>query len=225
MNAAMKAAYDDRIESLVQEFTNKGFAVIAGPAKNDMPFDLGFYLPDVIATKEGAGFLFEVRTRAGEVSVDRMTSIADEVATHPGWRFMLVSLDDVNTTYVPTDPEELPSWQRLQEKIAVANSIAEQGMLEPAALYLWSSLEAAMRKRALFQNIPIARMQMRALVDYMHSQGEIAVDRSPVCYELMKVRDRLVHGADDPVPPAMLALAFQTVGVLVAEWAQEKMWT
>jgi hypothetical protein len=42
-----------------------------------------------------AGLIIEVKTSIRQVSVERLQSVAEEISRHTGWRFLLVTLEDI----------------------------------------------------------------------------------------------------------------------------------
>jgi Holliday junction resolvase len=222
MNSFAKTAYDEKVDSLVATYTQQGFIVVKEPSLDDLPFDLGGYRPDLVATKGDAGLIIEVKAYASRVSVDRFQVLAQEISKHPGWRFLLVTLEDVDTTTAPTSIDELPTWAQISKKLQQAQSLIAEGALEPALLYLWSIFEAALRKRAITQNIPVERLPVSSLLKQMYSQGEVSVNDIDFFREFMGRRNRIAHGANMLLDATMATEIFQSVHRLVIEWERDE---
>lgn len=218
MNSPAKAAYDDKINSLASTYAQQGFKVLREPSVNELPFDLGGYRPDLLATKGDTGLIIEVKTKAARVSVDRFQSLAQEISTHPGWRFLLVTLEDVDSSKIPTTSNELPTWVQLATKLQQAQALIAEGALEPAVLYLWGIFEATLRKRAISQSIPVERLPASMLLNHMYSQGEVSVDDVDLFRDFMSKRNRIAHGANESIDLAIVARVFQSVNRLLTEW-------
>lgn len=167
MNAVLKNLDDEKLNSLASTYVRDGFDVLIEPSPHQLPFDLGGYCPDLIAVKGETHLMIEVKPSASRVSVDRLQSLAQEIAQHAGWRFLLVTLDDVDAKTIPTTEGELPTWRELGDKVKRVDSLLDEGAFEPALLYLWSIFEAALRKRAIFQNIPVERLPAGMLLKHM----------------------------------------------------------
>ena len=220
MNSLLQTAHDEKVASLAASYVKEGFDVIADPTASQLPFNLGNYVPDLVATKDDVGLIVDVRTTAARMSVDRLQSIAEQVAEHPGWRFMLVTLDDVDSS-IPTTDEELPTWQQLKQKLQVAREILATGAADVCLLYLWGIFEAALRRRALVQIIPVERLQAKSLVNHMYSKGEISVNDLDLIHDFLAKSNRIAHGANQFVDAAMLAAVFDKVGELLEQWSYE----
>lgn len=219
MNTSAELMYGDMVDSLTSKYAGEGFAMTRSPTANDLPFDLDGYQPDLLAKKAHGGLIIAIKTRARGLSVDRFRSIAQTVAAHPGWQFLLATLDDVDVWNIPTTASELPSWSELIDKHRQVRRLVNAGELEPAVLYLWSILEATLRKRALQQCIPLERLPARMLLDHMVSQGEVPVGQIDLLRDLMQRRNRLAHGGMETVAPIALHQAVETIDGLLQEWS------
>jgi hypothetical protein len=47
-----KSLYDEKVKSLADKYVSEGFQVLIEPTMDQLPFDLGNYQPDIIATKD-----------------------------------------------------------------------------------------------------------------------------------------------------------------------------
>ena len=219
MSTPTKIEHDKKIDSLAQEYLQQGFAVTKEPAAGAIPFDLGGYRPDLIVTKGDTNLIIEVKTKTSRISIDKFQSLSQEIARHDGWRFILVTLDDVDSSKIPTANDELPTWHQLKNKLLQAQSLMTEGAIEPATLYLWSIFEAALRKRAIARQIPVERLPASILINHMYSQGEVSVNDFDLFREFMNKRNRLAHGANEAIDPKQIALVFNTVNRVLTEWA------
>lgn len=218
MNTPVSTEHDQRIDSLASSYRQQGFTVLREPSASELPFDLGGYEPDLVATKGDAGLIIEVKTTASRISVDRLQLLAQEVSKHTGWRFLLVTLEDVDSSNIPTTSSELPTWPQLMTKLQQVQALIAEDALEPAMLYLWGIFEAAVRKRAIAESIPVERLPASVLLNHMYSQGEISVDDIDLFREFMSKRNRVAHGASEPIDPTMVNLIFQSVSRLLTDW-------
>jgi REase_AHJR-like len=221
MNIATQSLYEQRVQSTAQELLDNGYKVSIEPLISNLPFELGGYRPDLIATKDNEGIILEIKTSLNRLSVDRFQDIAERVATHPGWRFLLVTLDDTSENILPSSADELPSWKELNTRLIKLNTLVQDSFLEPAFLFLWSIFEAALRKRAIAQNIPISRFPTKKLLNHTFSSGEISISEFDLFTSYLEVRNRISHGITAPVDPEILKLAQSSVQILVEKWSKE----
>jgi hypothetical protein len=127
-------------------------------------------------------------------------------------------VSDVDAKTIPTTEVELPTWRELGEKIKRVDSVLEAGTFEPALLYLWSIFEAALRKRAIAQNIPVERLPASMLLKHMDSQAEVSVEKIDLFQASMQKRNRLAHGANDVVDTAFARTLASSIDELLIEW-------
>lgn len=218
MNAVLKTLHDERLSALASAYARDGFDVLIEPSPQQLPFELGGYRPDLVAVKDETRLIIEVKPSASRVSVDRWQSLAEEVAQHAGWRFLLVTLDDVDVKTIPTTEAELPTWRELSEKVKLVESLLQQRAFEPALLYLWSLFEAALRKRALSQKIPVERLPSSMLLKHMYSQGEVSVEKIDLFLAFMQKRNRLAHGANEGIDAVFARTLVTSIEELFTEW-------
>ncbi|KJV06189.1 hypothetical protein [Methylocucumis oryzae] len=135
------------VNSMLQQLQANGYHVTLQPEPETLPFDLGGYRPDLIATNDNEGIIFEVNARHLGISVDKLQELAEKIAQHKGWRFMLVTDEDVANNLEYSTNDNLPSWLALQTKLdTIKNLIQDNMLLEPGLLYLWSLFESMLRK-------------------------------------------------------------------------------
>lgn len=212
-----------KVRALVEQYTKAGFQVSVEPNLEQLPFDLGGYRPDLIAVKDQAGIIVDVEPSSARIPVERYQALAEEVARHPGWRFLLITPDDVNGETIPASPEEFPSWQTLLHCAYQARRLVASGEYEPALLYSWGIFEGALRKRAAETLTPVERFPASRLINHMYSLGELSINQYDRVLSALKARNRLTHG--DIANPAYARLAedfSELLAGLLEEWQQLK---
>ncbi|MFN5952385.1 MAG: hypothetical protein ACK6A9_14400 [Dolichospermum sp.] len=218
-----KSLHDEKVESLIKKYRNQGFTVIQNPKADQLPFDLDNYQPDILATKNEnetglIGLIIEVKTSIHPVSVKRLQSVAEEVSKHPGWRFLLVTLEDIQAESLPGTSEELPSWEELIDHFSQVSKLIENNNIEPAFLFLWSVFEGALRKRAVDVSIPVERLPAIRLLRTMYSLGELSISEFDIIQAYFEKRNRLAHGYIQKLDSEVLHTFIMLVVKLLGEW-------
>jgi REase_AHJR-like len=221
MNDTTQSLYEQRVQSTAQELLDNGYQVSIEPLISDLPFELGGYRPDLIATKDSEGIVLEIKTTLKRLSVDRFQDIAEKVASHHGWRFLLVTLDDPSEKILPSDENYLPSWEELNSRMFNLNILVQDSLFEPAILFLWSILEAILRKRALTQNLPISRFPVKQLLNHIFSNGEISISEFDLFNSCLDLRNKIAHGIVVSIDPEMLKSANSSIQILVKRWSDD----
>ena len=215
-----KSIHDDKVESLIKKYRDEGFTVIQNPKADQLPFDLDDYQPDILATKNQneSGLIIEVKTSISPVSVERLQSVAEEISRHPGWHFLLVTLEDIEAESLPGISEELPSWEELIDHFSQVGKLIENNNIEPAFLFLWSVFEGALRKRAVDVSIPIERLPVIRLLRSMYSLGELSISEFDIIQAYLEKRNRLAHGYIQKLNSQVLLTFIMLVVKLLIEW-------
>ncbi len=220
MNNATQSLYEKKIQSTAQELRDNGYNVSIEPSNLDLPFDLGGYRPDLIATKGNEGIILEVKTSLSRLPLDRFQEIAEQIATHDGWRFLLITLDDTSENILPSGEQDLPSWEELKANSSKLDTLMQDSLFEPALLFFSSILEAVLRKRAMNQNIPIWRFPEKNLLNHLFSNGEISMSELDLFKACLELRNRVAHGGAASIDPNLLGSANMSIKSLVAKWSR-----
>ncbi|WP_290601046.1 hypothetical protein [Anabaena sp. AL93] len=218
-----KSLHDEKVESLIKKYRDQGFTVIQNPKADQLPFDLDNYQPDILATKNEnesglIGLIIEVKTSIRPVSVERLQFVAEEVSRHPGWRFLLVTPEDIQAESLLGTSEELPSWEEITDHFRQVSKLIENNNIEPAFLFLWSVFERALRKRAFDVSIPIERLPAIKLIKSMYSLGELSISEFDIIQAYLEKRNRLAHGYIQKLDSEVLPTFIMLVVKLLIEW-------
>jgi len=211
--------HDAKITELKVRFARDGYVVLVEPQRRDLPFDLGDYLPDLVAQRADGGVIVEVKTGSTRTSVERYQSVARIVQQHRGWRFLFITVDDVN---VPLSLQEIADWTELLTKLATIRLLIGNGYTEAATLYLWSIFEAAMRKLAIAAAIPIERLPATKLMNQLYTAGYMSIDAFAITKKFLIMRNGITHGFDIAMDKRLLASFELIVAGLIREWMNEQ---
>jgi hypothetical protein len=221
MNGPLLDKRQEKINFLADEYSRAGFDVIKEPAPDLLPFDLDFHQPDLVAKKGGGGLVVDVRESFLRISIERMTSVAEDVSRHPGWRFLLVTLDDVSEQGIPTTDSELLTWEQIYQRVDEVALLIERNALAPALLYLGSSFKAALRRRAIDDIIPAERFPEETLLKDMYTLGEFSVHHIDSIEEFLQKHNRVAQGANEVLDSSLVSRWHALVTEVLDEWKEE----
>lgn len=213
----MELRHHEKVRELADRYASQGFQVAVEPAGATLPFDLGDYHPDLIAQKDDQHLIVEVKETSDRISVDRYRDLAEEVGRHPGWRFLLVTTNDVESRSLPGAPDELASWPEVIERFTRAERLLDAGDSDAAYLLMWSALEAMLRRHAESVALPLERFHIQALIKHIYSQGELSIPQFDRAMAALKLRNLLIHGS----PAPELADAARDLRSLIKELSDE----
>jgi REase_AHJR-like len=217
----MEIRHHEKVRELAEQYEAQGFQVSVEPARGTVPFDLGNYSPALIAQKGDQHLIVEVKPSSDRVSIERFRNIAEEVGQHPGWRFLLVTLNDVESRSLPGAADELASWREAAERVARAERLLDAGDADAAFLLMWSALEAMLRRHAQSVALPLERLPSQALIKHLYSQGELSMTQYDRAMTALRLRNLLAHGS----PATQLGDAASDLRSLIkelsGEWSQD----
>lgn len=191
-----KTTHDELRSRVVRKYQQDGYQVFVEPRIPELPFDLGHYRPDLLAMKsENDGYIIEIKSKSAYTSVDRYREIAETVSQHDGWRFVLITGDDVSQTMSEQKlSRELLSWDEIMRRKERGEKLIELGEFEGAFLVLWGALEASMRRQAEAITLPIEHFPSLSLIKHLYSQGELSIDQFDKTMKLCATRNQVAHG-------------------------------
>jgi len=164
------------------------------------------------------GYIVEVKDTAARIPVERYQEIAEMIARHKGWRFLLITGEDAVTGFQEKIEGKFPAWKQLQKRLRQVKRLIALGESEGAFLALWGLLEALMRKRAEDASLPIERLPTTSLINHLYSQGEHSMDQFDRAVMLHDHRNRLIHGIEIAELREPLARLQELVDELMKTW-------
>jgi len=210
-------AFGSQLEaSIAKRYTELGFTVTVEPSLDLIPFDLGGYKPDMLATKQpDQNYIIEIKGSSQRISVDRFREISEVVKAHPGWRFLLVTGDDEISIGEET---MLLQSEQIKHGVKKAESLIAEGFSDAAFLYLWSLLEGMMRRQSIQRAIPIERLSGLSMINHLYSQGEMTRGQFHECKDLLLIRNRIAHGYQDTHMEKGCRRLLNLILILSSEW-------
>lgn len=220
MSTTVEAAHRLKLDELRAQYEREGYQVVVKPARPGFPFDLGSYQPDLVARKPDGtgGLIVEVRTSSSRTSVERFQSVAQAVKEHQGWRFLIVSPDDLRVT---AEEHLLETWDGLVAKIAEAEQLLGSGLNDAATVFLWAIFEGAMRRLALATGTPVERLPGFKMLNQLYTMGYMSVTEFKAAKEFMLIRNRVAHGFRSDQGPEAVKVFASLLSELVEQWRKE----
>jgi len=222
MNSS-KEIHDGLVKRIAEKYTKDGYQVYITPETIDLPFDLGYYRPDLLVKNDkNQGFIIEIKNESARFSVDRLRDIAENVAQHQGWRFLLVTGDDISQKELEYyQLGELLNWEQIFDRKNRGEKLLLIDEVEGAFLIFWGTFESLIRKQAEQMLIPIKSLQVLSLIKHLYSQGELSFEKFDSAMNLINVRNQLAHGFQvQGLKKATLELQ-QLISELLNEWYKQ----
>lgn len=215
MTATNDVIHRQKIEELRLQYEREGYQVLIEPVAPQLPFGLGSYTPDLVARKQDGtgGLIVEVRPTSSRGSIERFQGIAQAVRAHPGWRFVMVSVDDLA---IASRDEQLASWEEIGAKLEQAQQLMNSGMRDAAVLYLWSIFEGAMRQLAVATAMPVERFPATKLMSQLYTIGYISVSELPIAKQFLQLRNQVAHGFRSEEDDDLI----KTFATLLSKWVE-----
>ena len=172
-------------ERIADKYRAQGFDVILDPELTQMPFPMGNYRPDLIATKGQEKLIVDVVSRFATLTVERFQEVNREVRSHPGWKLVIVNLSEEDSFVAEAAhlvPEDL-----FGEALLLAQSETPKYAVIPA----WNAYEVFLRREAdTMPDYTSAGSLLASLV----TLGLISNDHFEAARRLNQIRNQVIHG-------------------------------
>jgi hypothetical protein len=219
MNRLIQSEHAALINAVTERYQVDGYEVVIEPEPNAIPFDLGGYRPDLIARKSGVTTIVEVKSEARKLSFDQLRSLVEEVRRHEGWRFVLITGQDVLRPGLPSQDEDPFYLSEVEPQVEEALRLAEAGKKEAGYLILWIAFERMMRSQARSIALPVDRLAPAILIRQLYSQGELTISQFETALRCQEVRNRIVHGFRAPDLETVFEDLSRMVRELLDQWS------
>ena len=186
--------HEELQHSVGERYKRQGYEVEIEPGTSAIPFDVGGYAPDLIARKGEVTLIIGIKTQPDRVSFEQLKSVVDAVKRHDGWRFVLVTSQDVGSLDLPDETEDPFSWEDVRQRIEDAERLNHQGQETAAYLTWWIAFERMMRFQARRVGLPVDRLAPSIVIRQLYSQGELSIAQFDSALLCQAARNRIVHG-------------------------------
>lgn len=215
MSAKSEGFASEREKRAAELLSRAGYSVKTRIGPTDVPFDLGGYLPDMIARRGDEQLIVEVKSSVRHTSVERFREIAERVALEPGWRFVLVAADGEDEFL-----REALSWEQIRNHLRVAAKCESTGWDEAVFPSLWVAFEATLRRRAMAVKLAVESISFSALLRHLYSQGELSMGQFEKATGYLETANHVLHGFDVSGRNEVSRELADLVNTLVMEWAE-----
>lgn len=181
-------------QSLAEKYRANGYTVEIEPDLSHIPFDLNGYHPDMIAIKEDSKLIIEVKQKIQKVSIEHLQAIAQLISEHQGWRFIVITPDDVENNYFLNVQENYPTWSQLSKQVAQIPLIIDSIGNAASLIYIWGLVEATLRRYAIDSSIPVENFPFTRIAKHLYSIGELSIDELNLLLTIQASRNRVAHG-------------------------------
>lgn len=207
MNIAFRE-HESAARIIAKELEDNGYAVFLEPAPEQIPFSLGGYRPDLLATKDNDNLIIEIKSKKSAKILERYRKVADIIQAHPGWKFLVKTFADaprIEETAAPSVSDIKTIAKHLEKAERAASSDAP----ELAIPYLWNIIISLLRNKAIDTAPKFSELPDRSLINQLYSLGELSVEQYEALRKWQELRNQAIHNlefsVDSKEVKAMLA--------------------
>ncbi|WP_053184884.1 hypothetical protein [Pseudomonas thivervalensis] len=191
-----------RAERLVaKRYEEHGYTVTIEPPPSAIPFPLGGYKPDLLATKASENLLIEVKKKGFRVDSKLYFKVDEEVQRHPGWQFLLVTVADEELQEFATNTTSSVNKGVIQERLQQLDILLKTdmpvGFLLPA---LWVAYVTALRilvaHEGVFEGTLHENLTDFSLINKAYSEGVTSIEEYESARRFLKLRNHAVHSLE-----------------------------
>lgn len=194
----MSVINSQRSERLIaKRYEEKGYVVTINPESSVIPFSLGRYRPDILATKGTENLIIEVKSAGAKVNSDIYFNVDQETQKHPGWKFLLVTVSNSELDDQTSSRLDGIDVARIKDRLETLDRAAEMPELAELVLpQLWTVYMSALRLFALQDGLEVDNYSDLSLLNQAYSTGILSFDDYESAKRLMYIRNQIVHSLD-----------------------------
>lgn len=190
------------LQQLAREYEQEGYGVVLRPQGDQLPAFARDFGVDLLATRAGERVLVQVKQDRAALEADPHVPVRAGITnTQPGWRYDLVVLEKDDPVRRLLKGTREPTRDQIEQMLAEAERVTQEGALRAGFLVAWAGLEAAMRRAASRAGVGGAiGTSPNLLVREVYTSGYIARDDFARIDDMRRLRTEMVHG----LAPAVL---------------------
>jgi hypothetical protein len=178
---------------IAKRFEERGYLVQIDPPPVAIPFSLGGYRPDILAEKAGEHIIIEVKTAGVPVDTDFYVELDERVQQHPGWKFLLVTVSDLELENEGASGSLVPA-DEIETSLARIDRLLESDEAAGLAFpLLWTAMVAALRLLLAKEGLEFARNGDLAALNKAYAEGVLSFEAYEEARRFMAIRNRAVH--------------------------------
>jgi len=193
---------------------NEGYSVVLAPTPEIIPFSLGGYHPDILASKGAENLIVEIKSRESPDHAKSFRKIIEIVEKHPHWRFLIKTVGSSN---VASDqkPLEIIPVSAIEKHLLKADDALAAGVGEFVIPYLWNAAIALLRHKAVDSGLSVD-LSDRSLVNQLYTMGVISGIEYEDLMQWQQLRNSATHEISFDADPASVQAFSKYVKSLLA---------
>lgn len=192
-----------RAEKIIaKRYEEMGYSVTFEPSKDQLPFSLNNYTPDILATKGDEHILIEVKSSNSRLNPLIIKQVDDVIQNYAGWRFLIATvteedlIESANKTASNASIEQIES---MLQKIDLLSQLEDTSrFIMPQ---LWVVYISALRNLCKIEKVPTESLTDSSLLNRAYSDGIISTEELSSAKRFMKLRNNIVHSLDLDINP------------------------
>lgn len=181
-------------KEIAKQFENKGYVVIVNPDKKHIPFDLGKYLPDLLAYSDNEHILIEVKTSKSKVDTQKFIEVSEVIEAHAGWKFMIVTVDDKLINNEGDELKEKNNYLDLKKELdLIGQNIQNKDFVRFLIPQLWVVYISFIRNMIDALDLSHEGLTDLSVLNMAYSEGLVSHLDYEKSKSFLELRNRLVH--------------------------------
>ena len=182
---------------IAKRYEDRGYAVTLEPPSAAIPFSIGKYNPDILATKGDEHIIIEVKTAGARVDPEAYVRLGEEIHQHPGWQFLLVTVAESELEDVDLSVSGNVDLESIRGRLrAVERLIGDPEMAIITLPVLWTVYISAIKILLVDEGANIDGYSDYSLINKAYSDGIVSFDEYEAARRLMDLRNRAVHSLE-----------------------------
>ena len=178
-----------------------GYVVSIEPEPSAIPFSVAGYRPDILATRGAETIIVEVKSKKARRALEHYKHVLDAVRQHPGWRFMLSTVDDAQSPSTE-EPRSIVKSKSVDDLVARLEPLVKGGNHDLAFPFLWNAYIACIAAIVAKEGLAVSEYSDLSIINYAYSLGTLSNEQYEESKRFLQLRNGLVHNVHQAITVA-----------------------
>ncbi|MFV8770655.1 hypothetical protein ACNSPB_25945 [Yersinia enterocolitica] len=178
---------------IAKQYEADGYTVVPNPRKDLIPFNLDGYIPDILATRGDENILIEVKTSKARVDTEKLFKISKIVQSHPGWKFLVVTINEDDISELKKTFPEFDIDKISQTLILVEENLKNLNLSVFLVPQIWVCYISILSMHLISEGVEISGLSVLSILNSAYSEGILDYHELELSREFLSLRNLVCH--------------------------------
>lgn len=178
---------------IAKKYEADGYTVVPNPRKDLIPFNLDGYIPDILATRGDENILIEVKTSKARVDTEKLFKISKIVQSHPGWKFLVVTINEDDISEFKKTIPEFDIDKITQTLVLVEGNLKNLNLSVFLIPQIWVCYISILSMHLINEGVETSGLSVLSILNSAYSEGILDYQELELSREFLNLRNLVCH--------------------------------